>query len=305
MLRFAALASAVLVSGAAFAADLPSRKGAPVPPPSAACLEKNALPIDVFGFQVGTDTNDYQALSASVQYNGFYGTRFGDFNGHQIIGQVSYGILPCMEIGPYLTGGWVKNGGLGGIGNGSYFGGGLEAKYKFLGRDTHGLGATFDIIVQGVGNDGAFYAPTKSTWDVIPSLFLDKELISGKLYGAINVAYDFNFRNKVIAGIGDATDTGVLRLGAALSYQLVEGFFIGADINHFRRYKGFFGDEFGYATTLGPNFYWQATPKLAVTAAYNVQVAGKTTGGPALSGGDLDIVNFNQHLLKVKFAYSF
>lgn len=301
MLRLAALASAVVVSGAAFAADLPSRKGAPVAPPSTACLEKNALPTDVFGLNTGSDVNDFGALSASLTYNGAYATRFGNLNGNQITGQVSYGLLPCVEIGPYLTGGWVSNSGVFGLGNGSFFGGGVEAKWKVLGRDTHGVGLTFDLIVQGVGNSGNFYAPTKSTLDVIPAIFIDKELIAGKLYGALNAAYDFGWADKTIAPL--SKDYGVLRLGGALSYQVVDGFFLGADVNHFRKWFG--GREAGYATTLGPNFYWQATPKLAITAAYNVQVSGKTTGPFVAVPGDLDLVNFNQHLLKVKLAYSF
>lgn len=302
MIRFAVLTSAVVISSAAFAADLPSRKGAPIAPPSTACLEKNGLPTDVFGFNTGSDVNDHGSLSASLTYNGAYATRFGSFAGHTVTGQVSYGLLPCVEIGPYLIGGGLNNGGVLGLGNGSFFGGGVEGKWKVLGRDTHGVGLTFDLVVQGAANNGNFFAPTKSTYDVIPAIFIDKELIAGKLYGALNVSYDFNFRNSVV--LGDFTDTGVLRLGAALSYQLFDGFFVGVDVNHFRRYRGFFGDELGYATTLGPNFYWQATPKLAVTAAYNIQVGGKTTGFGGVPG-NLDLVNFNQHLLKVKVAYSF
>lgn len=301
MLRLVAFASAVVVSGSAVAADLPSRKAAPAAPASTACLEKTAVPIDAYGFNVGTDTNDYGALSASLQYNGAYGTRFGDFAGHTVAAQISYGLLPCLEIGPYVFGGGVSNGGAFGLGNGGFFGGGLEAKYKLLGRDTHGVGLTFDLLIQGAGNSGDYYAPTKSTFDVIPAIFLDKELIAGKLYGALNASYDFGWVDQTFAPL--PKDYGVLRLGAALSYQLVDGFFIGADVNHYRKWFG--GREAGYATMLGPNFYWQATPKIAVTAAYNVQVAGKTTGPFVGVPGRLDLVNFNQHLLKVKLAYNF
>ncbi len=303
MIRLAALASAVLASSAAFAADLPSRKGVPVAPPSAACFEKTALPTDVFGFNVGSDVNDAGALSAAATYNGAYGTRFGSFSGHTGTFQIAYGFGPCFEIGPYVLGTGLRNGGLGGLGNGSAFGGGIEAKWKFLGRDVHGVGATADLILQGQGVSGAFFAPTRTVYDAIASLFIDKELVSGKLYGAINVSYDFNFRDRVV--VGDFKNTSVLRLGAALSYQVVDGFFIGADVNHYRRYaSSFFGGGLGYATFVGPNFYWQATPKLAVTAAYNVQVAGKTTGFGGVPGR-IDLVNFNQHLLKVKVAYTF
>ena len=303
MIRFAVFASALVASGAAMAADLPSRTAAPVAPPSTACLEKTAVPIDIYGFQIGSDVNDYGALSGSLQYNGAYGTRFGDFAGNTGTLQLSYGLAPCLEVGPFLLGTTLRNGGALGLGDGSAFGGGVEFKYKFLGRDTHGVGATAGLIIQGQGLDGNYFAPTSSVWDAIAGLYLDKEFITGKLYGAFNVQYDFNWRDSVI--VGDFTNTSILRLGAALSWQVVDGFFIGADINHFRRYDtSFFGGELGYSTFAGPNFYWQATPKLAITAAYNVQLGGKTTGFGGLPG-NLDLVNFNQNLLKVKLIYSF
>jgi hypothetical protein len=303
MLRLAAIASTLVASSAAFAADLPSRKGVPLAPPSAACLERAALPTDVFGFNTGSDVNDAGALSAAATYNGAYGTRFGSFAGHTGTFQIAYGFGPCFEIGPYVLGASLRNGQALGLGDGSAFGGGVEAKWKFLGRDTHGVGMTADLILQGQGVSGAFFTPTRRVYDAIASLFIDKELAAGKFYGAINVSYDFNFRDRVV--VGDFKNTSVLRLGAALAYQVVDGFFIGADVNHYRRYSNsFFGGELGYATFAGPNFFWQATPKLAVTAAYNIQLAGKTTGFGGVPG-DIDLVNFNQHLLKVKLAYSF
>ena len=54
-------------------------------------------------------------------------------------------------------------------------------------------------------------------------------------------------------------------------------------------------------TFAGPGVFWQASKQLAISAAYNVQLAGKAKGQP----GDLDITNFSQHLVKVKAAYSF
>lgn len=304
MIRSVTVGCAVIFAGAASAADLPSRKGAPpAPVASGACLEKNGLSTDVFGFNTGSDVADYQSLGASLTYNGAYGARLGGFNGHTFTGQISYGLLPCVEIGPYLLGGWSTTTGLAPNVDGRFFGGGVEAKWKVLGRDTHGVGLTFDLMVQGQGTNGSLFSPTRSVFDTIASVFIDRELVAGKLYGALNASYDFNSRDRV--NPGDFTDTSVLRLGAALSWQLVDGFYVGADLNHYRRYStSFFGSELGNATFAGPNFYWQATPKLAVTAAYNVQLAGKVTGFGG-APGNLDLANFNQHMFKMKLAYSF
>ncbi len=212
---------------------------------------------------------------------------------------MSYGLARCFEVGPYLIGTTARNSGLFGLGNGTAFGGGVEFKYKFLGRDTHGVGATLDLVVQGQGLSGNLYAPGKSVYDTTLALFVDKELVAGKLYGAINLAYNWNWYDKVPGGY---FNTSVLRLGGALSYQVADGLFFGAEVNHFRRYNSqFFGRELGNATYVGPTFYWQATKALAVTGAYGYQVSGKANGIP----GRLDLSNFNQHLVKFKIAYSF
>lgn len=62
-----------------------------------------------------------------------------------------------------------------------------------------------------------------------------------------------------------------------------------------------FGREAGHATFAGPGIDRQATKDLAISAAYNIQLAGKAKGEP----GNLDLTNFSQHLVKVKLAYSF
>lgn len=307
MIRYRSIAAAAALLGAssALAADLPSRKMVVVaPPPSAACFEKNALPTDVFGFNTGSDVNDAGALSASLQYTGAYATRLGSFAGHTLQAQVSYGLLRCLEVGPYVIGSAVRNGLPAPFAslNGTTAGGGIEVKYKFLGRDVHGVGATLDVIVQGQGASGGFFraAGTKSIYDTSVALFLDKELIDNKLYGAINISYANNWTD--IAAPRAYLPTSTLRLGASLSYQVVDGFFFGAEVNHFRKYNSqFFGGELGNATFVGPTFYWQATKALAITGAYGYQVAGKANGIP----GRLDLVNFNQHIAKFKIAYAF
>lgn len=299
-LRSFAAAAALLGATSAMAADLPSRKLAVVAPaPSAACFEKNSLPTDVFGFNTGSDVNDAGALSASLQYTGGYGTRVGSYAGHTLQAQVAYGLFRCLEVGPYVIGTTARNGGVFGLGNGSALGGGLEVKYKFLGRDTHGVGATLDVVVQGQGLSGNLFNPSKSVYDTSVSLFLDKELVAGKLFGAINLSYANNWLDTVPGGY---LPTSTLRVGAALSYQVVDGFFLGAEVNHFRKYNNqFFGNELGNATFVGPTFYWQATKALAVTGAYGYQVSGKANVVP----GRLDLNNFNQHIAKFKIAYSF
>lgn len=294
-----ALATATGVS-AGFAADLPSAKGAPAAPAAAgpACYEMEGVPVDAFGFTQGSDVNDLKALSGSLGYNGAYGTRSGTFISHGVSPQLSYGLLPCVEVGPYLLGTGSRasldgfNADVGAYGLGSEF------KYKLFGRDVHGIGLTAVIDPSVTRNDpSGFGNPNFNVYNTGLRLWADKTLIPGILYGALNVSHDLTW-----TGPSGYLRSSTLTLGAALTYQVVDGFYLGGEVRHQRRYADLgFGNDVGNATFAGPNVFWQATKAFSITAAYNVQVAGKAKDAP----GNLDLVNFNQHQLKVKAGYAF
>lgn len=290
-----------LAATAASAADLPSRKGAPVAPVTAtgpACYEKEGVPTDVFGFTTGSDVNDHKALSGSLVYGGAYGTRFGTFNSHSGTAQLSYGLFPCAEVGPYLFGNGT-NASVGGVSlDSTTYGGGIEMKYKLLGRGVHGVGLTLvvDPSVAWVDPSGLGNSNLR-VYNTGLRMFADTALVPGKLYAALNVSHDMTW-----TGPNQYFKSSTFNIGAALAYQVTDGLYLGGEVRHQRRYGDLgFNNDLGYATFAGPNFYWQATKALGITAAYNVQIAGKAKNTP----GNLDLVNFNQHVLKVKAAYSF
>ena len=300
-MSFRSIALALLGSAAAatvsLAADLPSRKGAPaIPATLSACSESEGIPTDAFGFTTGSDVADKGSFGPSLTYGGGYGTRSGSLNSHGAQLQGSYGLLPCLEVGPYLLGG-VTNASFGGVSaDATSYGAGVEMKYKLLGRDLHGIGLTvvIDPSVNSTDPDGASRFTGYNTGI---RLFADKTLIPGKLYAALNVSHDLTW-----TGPSPYGRSSTLTLGASLAWQAVDGIYLSGEVRHQRRYNDLgFGTEAGYATFAGPGVYWQATKQLALSAAYNIQVAGKAKGQP----GDLDLTNFSQHLVKVKAAYSF
>lgn len=303
MTRFRSFVAAAALLGAtsAFAADLPSRKGVAVAPaPSASCLERNAVPTDIFGFTTGSDVSDLGAWGIAAEYNGAFGTRVGSFYGHLGKLQASTSFLRCFEVGPYVIGSFARNSiPLGGSFETTAFGGGVEMKYKVLGRDTHGVGLTFVVdpsvsavnISGGGGNATSFATSLK--------ILLDKELIANKLYGAINLQYDLGW-----IGNDPYFRTSNLTLSGALSYQLADGVFLGGEARYLRTHTGLTFNRFtGEALFLGPTFYWQATKQLAVTGAVGFQVWGREPG--SVPAAKLNLATANQTIAKLKFAYSF
>lgn len=294
------IAAALLASAAAsgaFAADLPSRKGAPPPAPVlSACSESDGIPTDAFGFTTGSDVADHGSFGASLTYGGGFGVRDGRQNAHGAQLQGSYGLLPCLEVGPYLLGGYTDARIAGLNADSRSFGAGVEMKYKLLGRDMHGLGLTV-VLDPSINRTDPEGAGRFTTYNTGIRLFADRALVPGKLYGALNLSHDLTW-----TGPSPYGRSSTFTAGASLALQVSDGLYLSGEVRHQRKHNELgFGKEAGYATFAGPGVYWQATKQLALSAAYNIQLAGSAKGQP----GNLDTTNFSQHLVKAKAAYGF
>jgi hypothetical protein len=288
---------AAALSAPAIAADLSSRKAASAPPPViSACTESEGIPTDAFGFTTGSDVADVGSFGPSLTYGGGFGTRAGSSNGHGLTLQGSYGLFPCFEIGPYVLGN-VTSASVGGISADSRaFGAGVEMKYKLLGRDMHGLGLTL-VIDPSLNRTDPDGAGRFTTYNTGIRVFADKTLIPNTLYAAFNLSQDLTW-----TGPSPYQRSSTFTIGGSLAWQVSDGLYLSGEVRHMRAHNELgFGKEAGYATFAGPGVFWQATKQLALSAAYNIQVAGKAKGEP----GNLDLTNFSQHLVKVKLGYSF
>ncbi|KRE14266.1 hypothetical protein ASE66_12780 [Bosea sp. Root483D1] len=298
MLKHAAVALAVSgLLSPALAADLPSRKGASVAPPVlSACTESEGIPTDAFGFTTGSDVAEVGSFGASLTYGGGFGVRDGRQAAHGLQLQGSYGRFPCFEIGPYLLGGYTDATIADTKADSRSAGAGVEMKYRLLGRDLHGIGLTI-VVDPSFNRTDPTGAGNFTTYNTGIRLFADKTLIPGKLYAALNLSQDLTW-----TGPSPYLRSSTFTVGGSLAWQLIDGLYLSGEVRHQRRHNDLgFGKEAGYATFAGPGIFWQASKQLAISAAYNIQVAGKAKGVP----GDLDVTNFSQHVLKVKAAYSF
>ncbi len=325
MIKFAAFGifAGLVFNSFAFAADMPGKVKKPTsPPPSTACKETSGLPTDIFGFTTGSDVNDLGAISAALEYNGGFGTRFGSLSNNLLKAQLSYSPFPCVEIGPTVQGA-VVNAGANTFGFDSrQFGGTVEMKYKILGRATHGVGLTI-TTEPGVFNRqyrsgyidrfGNPFRPSGTVAANLARILIDFELLKDKLYGAVNFEHSSTWDDPVSQYDGYRSPgyfkSSGLNIRGALSYKLSETFYLGVEGSHQRAYSGtFLNKDLGNAWFAGPTFYWQATEKLAVTGSYNYQFAGQTENAFTnfgISSKNVDLVNFNRHLAKLKLAYSF
>jgi hypothetical protein len=287
-----------MMSGAG-AADLRIKKPAAVAPVSAACKETKALPADAFGFATGSDVADLGVWAGALDVAGVAGARGGDFMGISPVLQVSGSFLPCLEVGPFVNGfsSSFKPYGGGQKTDVTAFGGGLELKYKLLGRSTNGIGLTVAFTPSVAALDNS---PGQSGTRYGGSLRLlaDAELMQDKLYGALNLEY--------LSGLDTGTNliarSSFLNVRLALTTKLSDSVYLGVEGSHQRAYTGsFLNKDAGNGWFVGPTFFWQATDKISVNGTWAMQVAGESTS----PGRTLNIDTLNRHQARLKVAYTF
>lgn len=301
MIRQAAFAVIIsLATGAlAQAADLGARKSAPMPPPSAACKENKGLPADAFGFATGSDVADLGVWSIALDTVAANGLRGGTAYTLTPLVQLSGSFFPCLEVGPYVFAGFgsFKPYGGGIRTDTSAFGGGIELKYKVLGRAPHGIGLTFAVApnVQRQNNSpGADPTVFANSYRILA----DAELIAGRLFGTLNLEL---FQTMPINT--PAPNTSSFAIRGALTAQVIDNFYLGAEASYQRGYTGQWLRRYqADAVYLGPTFFWQINDKFSLNGTWAYQLAGDTRVNP---GRALGIDFFPRHQGRLKLAYAF
>lgn len=316
-----ALASliALAASAPAFSADSPRKQTEAAPPlATIACKEKDAVPPDAFGFAAGSDVADLGSLGAGLEYGGAFGARVGRASAHGVKASLSYGLAPCVEIGPSMTFGYERatDPAAATRFTAKSVAGAVEMKGKVLTRDQHGFGLTFVLepsVAYGwsrLRDDVAAVSLKGSgpTYGAIAKMLVDFAIFPERLYGALNLEYAAEATEHdgltcaVMSGSGYCKASS-LNLRGALAYKISDALLLGADVSHQRVYEGaFLNRKPGYAWFAGPNLFWAPNETISVNFAWATQIAGKAHGQ---SGGKLNLDDFSRHVVKAKLGLAF
>jgi hypothetical protein len=127
----------------------------------------------------------------------------------------------------------------------------------------------------------------------------DAELIKNRLWLGLNLLYE---PETTRADFGEWDKESTLGLSTALAFQIIPKLTVGAEMWYLRHYDGLSFNTFtGDAVYLGPTFYYQIAPKMLVSAAWDVQVAGHEPGVlPAL-----DLTDFSRQRAKLLLEFEF
>jgi hypothetical protein len=179
---------------------------------------------------------------------------------------------------------------------------GLSSKlrYLILGRGPSspiGLTVSAEPELSRIdGTDGARTQAYASTFKLVA----DSELITNRLYAALNLIYEPEAAKPADTGMWERSSSA--GLGAGLTYRITPTFAMGVAAEYDRAYDGLTFQTFnGHALFVGPTLQINFSRKVLLAAAFMAQVAGHAVDDPR----PLDLTNFEQYRANLKLEFEF
>lgn len=174
----------------------------------------------------------------------------------------------------------------------------FEARYMLMNRRNAPFGVTV-IAEPRWSRIDANSGESLTGYGALFTVVADRELIDDRLLGTLNLLYDAQTtRFPISDSWAHESKFGV---SAALSTRVTATAFVGGEVRYLRVYDGLdLGTYSGQALFAGPTFYVQLAQGTALSGAWNVQVAGRTT-----DRGALDLTHFERHQVKLRINSNF
>lgn len=174
----------------------------------------------------------------------------------------------------------------------------FEARTMLMNRRSGPLGLTV-IAEPRWSRIDANSGENLTGYGALLTLVADKELIDDRLLGTVNLLYDAQATRFPVSD--SWVHDSKIGVSAALSTRITSAAFIGGEVRYLRVYDGLGLNMYsGEALFAGPTFYVQLAHGMALSGAWNAQVAGRTS-----NGGALDLAHFERHQVKLRFNSNF
>jgi hypothetical protein len=246
--------------------------------PVSASAEEGFDTEHIFGFMIGSDVGNQGEREFQTQTTGRFGKGGGTYRalGQEV--EIEIVPLPNFRVEVGATGTLHDITGVPDIDDRRQFnfqGLSLDLRYRLLDREKAPFGMTIaaethgDRIDEVSGAKGRMYG-TDFT------LAFDRELIPNFLIGALNLIYQPEWTRFEVSGLSEKSST----IGAAFAgmVRVSPNLLLGGEMRYFRQYEGIGLGEFsGQALFVGP----------------------------AGSGANLDLVNFERHQARLVFGINF
>jgi hypothetical protein len=272
--------------------------GAPALAQAAEELETTHL----FGFTLGTDVNAVGEKEAELEATGRFAKRDGSYTALDKTLSVKFIPFQNFSIEPGVGMAYHDISGVPGLDDRhqlAFDTFSLETRYRVLDRRQAPFGLTFGFDPHWGRVDDISGEPA-DRYGADLWIIADRELVANRVYAAFNLEYQPEAVRSRVTGTWEHVSN--LGTSAALTMQVRPGVLFGAEARYLRSYDGLGLDAFmGHALFIGPTFYAKFSERLWMSAAWNVQVAGRAVNDI----GALDLVNFERYQAKLRFGYNF
>jgi hypothetical protein len=254
----------------------------------------------IFGFTAGADTGEVGEKELEHQTATQLGKRNGNYAA--LADQLRFETSPVpnfrFEIGaPISYYGISDVPGLDDRNQGNFNGLVAEFKYRLLDRDH----APFSMMISA---EPHWKRVDEISGEHVDSyggeltLAVDKELVRNRVFAAVNFIYEPEIMRIRARWDGETT----LTASTSVATQIEPGVFFGAEARYLRKYDGINLEALvGRALYVGPTTYIRLTKRLAFSAAWSVQVAGRAVIDPR----NLDLTSFTRQQALFRFEYNF
>jgi len=255
----------------------------------------------MFGFLTGTDVGKVGEKEFESETNGAFGKRGGSYGALAQTFALEYIPLENLriEFGAVLASRAISSvPGLDDQQHVDFQGLSFEMRYRLMDRERAGFGLALLAEPHWGRFDEADGQPVNQ-YGAGFRVMLDKELLADRIVGAFNLIYDPDVKQSRVTG--EWSRESNIGLGAGLMAQIRPDLFLGAEARYLRAYESLGFDNFaGHALFVGPNLFYHPFERLRISAAWNIQVAGRAVD----DDGPLDLAHFTRHQVRLKVGYA-
>ncbi|MGO9360774.1 MAG: hypothetical protein ACLP1D_24395 [Xanthobacteraceae bacterium] len=256
----------------------------------------------IFGFTAGAGVGEAGERELEHQTQGQWGKQGGQYAALSDQLRLEYSPFENFrfELGAPVS--MFQIAGISGLDDrrqGAFNGLASEFRYRLLDGESTPFALTLGAEPHWNRTDEISGAPVDNLGGEL-TLALDRELVAGRLFAALNLVYDPEVeQSRVTALWQHESTTGI---AASAVTQLSPGVFVGAEARYLRKYEGLGLDALvGQALFVGPNAYVKLSKTLAISGAWSTQVAGRATAVP----GPLDLTSFTRQQALLRVEYNF
>lgn len=273
---------------------------------AAARAEEGIGTEDIFGFTLGSDTDEKGEKELTFTLDGRFGKLAGTYAAYTGEAEFEYAITDNLKLslGGALSGFDISGvPGFDNVSGGGFNGAFVELKYRFLDHRTSPIGLSLSVEPEWARFD-ELTGEQGTAYGIEFRLAADAEIARDFLFAAVNLVYTPEWERENLNGFNSSwVGSSGLELSGALTAQVAKDVFIGGEARYLAAYDGAtFGNRQGWGFFLGPSVYAQVTEKLYVKAAWSFQVAGS----PDFAwNSSLDLLNFERQQGRVQVGFTF